>query len=92
MFKLNIKKYIKNKKRARLNNQKGQALVEYVLILVFLVLVVSWGISIAKCNLHKFWVKVACEIIYPYPASTAQAELSKEGYCEPLKCTGFDDK
>ncbi|MBN1115213.1 MAG: hypothetical protein JXA66_07725 [Oligoflexia bacterium] len=63
-----------------MSNKKGQAYVEYILVMVAVVLVAAWGLGMLKCYLHQIWVKMACDIIYPYPAHEAQGEL--QDYCE----------
>jgi Flp pilus assembly pilin Flp len=65
-------------------NKSGQAVVEYLLILVLVVSVVVWGFGYIKCSLHGIWVKMACDVLYPYPYSQVK---EKEDYCEPKgKC------
>jgi Flp pilus assembly pilin Flp len=61
-------------------NKSGQAVVEYVLILGLVVSIVVWGFGYIKCSLHGIWVKMACDVLYPYPYGDVE---QKESYCEP---------
>ena len=61
-------------------NKSGQAVVEYVLILSLVVTVVVWGFGYIKCSLHGVWVKMACDVLYPYPYKDVDKQ---ESYCEP---------
>lgn len=63
-------------------NKKGQAVVEYVLVLTTIVIIVVWGLGFIKCSLHTMWIRMACDIIYPYPAGSLEP---KPEHCEPIK-------
>lgn len=60
-------------------NKRGQAVVEYVLVLSTVVVIVIWGFGFIKCSLHGMWIKMSCDIIYPYPHGADAPE-----YCKPI--------
>ena len=66
--------------RKRKKKKAGQAAVEYILVLAMVVTVVVWGFGYIKCALHGVWVKMACDVIYPYPMQSSD----KPKYCEPI--------
>lgn len=65
--------------RKKNRNKKGQAVVEYVLVLATMVIIIVWGLGYIKCSLHTTWVRMACDITLPYP------ETSPENYCRPVR-------
>jgi len=67
--------------RKRKKKNAGQAAVEYILILAMVVTIVVWGFGYIKCSLHKVWVNMACDVLYPYPYSSV---TQKEQYCEHI--------
>lgn len=62
-------------------NKKGQAVVEYVLVLSTIVVIVIWGFGFIKCSLHGMWIRMACDIIYPYPSTLID---NNPEYCKPI--------
>ena len=75
--------------RGIFKNNKGQAVVEYVLVMSVFVVVAVSGFSYLKCNLHGIWVKMACDILYPYPQHKAGNDL--EEYCKEIDCPIIGD-
>ncbi|MEI6092061.1 MAG: hypothetical protein WCQ47_00080 [bacterium] len=70
--------------KKRKKKKAGQAAVEYMLILAMVVTIIIWGFGYIKCSLHGVWVKMACDVIYPYPYKLVD---DKKEYCEPIsKC------
>jgi Flp pilus assembly pilin Flp len=65
-----------------IKNKKGQAVVEYVMLLSVVAMLAIFGFSYVKCQLHTIWITNACDILYPYPYQEAEGDLSK--YCTPL--------
>jgi len=63
-------------------NKSGQAVVEYVLVLAVMVMIVIWGLGTIKCSLHTIWIRMACDVIQPYPKDKIPQKLE---YCEPEK-------
>jgi Flp pilus assembly pilin Flp len=63
-------------------NNKGQAAVEYVLMLTVVMLLVYTGLRYVKCTLHTIWIKTACNIVYPYPAD--EITDNTKDFCKPL--------
>ena len=63
-------------------NKKGQAVVEYVLVLSVMVIIIVWGLGYIKCSLHTIWVQMACDIVQPYPYKDSPQQ---ENYCQPVK-------
>jgi len=63
-------------------NKRGQAVVEYVLVLAVMVMIIIWGLGYIKCSLHSIWIKMACDVIQPYPKNKIPQPPE---YCEPVK-------
>jgi Flp pilus assembly pilin Flp len=66
--------------RKRKKKKAGQAAVEYILILAMVVTVIIWGFGYIKCSLHKVWINMACDVLYPYPSKVA----GEQAYCQPI--------
>jgi hypothetical protein len=62
-------------------NKSGQAVVEYVLVLAVMVTIIIWGLGYIKCSLHTIWIRMACDIIQPYPKDKMPQEPE---YCKPI--------
>ncbi len=68
--------------RKKNRNKRGQAVVEYVLVLAVMVMIILWGLGTIKCSLHTIWIKMACDVIQPYPQGKIPNKLE---YCTPEK-------
>lgn len=68
-------------RKRKKNKRGGQAIVEYVMVLAVIVFIVVWGMGKIKCSLHTVWIKMARDIISPYPYDSSNPDPS----CEPIK-------
>jgi hypothetical protein len=73
------------KRTKRLQSKSGQAIVEYVLVMSVFVVLTAWGLNMLKCSLHRIWIQMACEVLYPYPNSEANNIQENKDYCSPIE-------